>query len=113
MTSNEIQGLTPGTEENRWLREIAYQLAVMNERNAKKDADDAAWYKARGIPLPMRLGSPVGADSDNTVRGGHQDKIEPYCRWCRLIKREWENHPECEANPHGRSPWESRLGARW
>lgn len=38
MNSNEIKesGKRP---ESRWLQEIAYQLAVMNEREAKRDEE--------------------------------------------------------------------------
>lgn len=46
MTSEEIRltrgrALDPRTEDcsDWWLKEIAYQLAVLNERNAKNDAE--------------------------------------------------------------------------
>jgi hypothetical protein len=108
MTSDEINAQvsdydpdTTGGASAIWLKEIAYQLAVLNER---KDVP-----KLKHNPFGEVLGSPVSADSDKPLRGGHQEDdagvpggIEPYCRWCRLIKRDWEASPECPANPAGR-----------
>jgi hypothetical protein len=78
MTSDEIQRTidrgkklgADGDEEAAKrlpLWEIAYQLAVMNERNASGDqqAVDAMLKK-------VGLGSPVGADSDKAVRGSDE-----------------------------------------
>jgi hypothetical protein len=72
MTSDDIQKAPEDWNYNDsalilacWLKEIAYQLAVMNERNASADqqAVDAMLKK-------VGLGSKVGAGSETEVRGG-------------------------------------------
>jgi hypothetical protein len=82
MTSDEIQrtiqrGIKLGTEGDQEaakrlpLWEIAYQLAVMNERNASGDqqAVDEMLKK-------VGLGSPVRAASETEVRGDGENKSD-------------------------------------
>jgi hypothetical protein len=54
-----------------WLKELAYQLAVMNERNASGDqqAVDEMLKK-------VGLGSPVRAASETEVRGDGENKSD-------------------------------------
>ncbi len=78
MTSDEIQNILAkplwknidSARHELWLAEIAYQLAVMNERHAEREAEKRYVQGfENGEKLAQRLGSPVGADSDKPVRG--------------------------------------------
>jgi hypothetical protein len=72
MTSDEIQHYIATKSpivETRPLWEIAYQLAVMNEQRSKQM--DRILEQGDTIQESFQaLGSPVGADSDKTVRRG-------------------------------------------
>jgi len=74
MTSDEIkksEGLNPEYWWI-WLQECAYQLAVMNERNASGDQEAVDEMLKK-----VGLGSQVGAGSDTEVRGDQpSDKTE-------------------------------------
>ncbi len=112
MTSDEIQKGSADWK-GTWLKEIAYQLAVMNERSTKLESvQSSPWPGAIAQEFPANigqaLGSSVPAGSESAVRGGHQAAaipagLEPYCGWCRLLKRAWQTDPECPANPAGRT----------
>jgi hypothetical protein len=82
MTSDEIKAQvsdydpdTTGGASAIWLKEIAYQLAVLNERELRVTETLALRMNAIEMHL-KRLGSPVGADSDKTAHGGI-DGFEP------------------------------------
>lgn len=65
MTSDEIRNAKDLNPQYWWiwLQECAVQLAVMNERNARKDQEDLDWFKARGV-----LGSTVPPDPESALR---------------------------------------------
>jgi hypothetical protein len=75
MTSDEIKNATNLDSQYfwLWLKEIAYQLAVSNERNAKKDQQEEldifAQDTERRLMKNMSVASPVGTDSSTEVRG--------------------------------------------
>jgi hypothetical protein len=106
VTSQEISGceLGPGVPYNdvsaepvyfsylddiaAFVKEIAYQLAVMNERNAEslKYPDR---YDTSGIDrLNQSLGSPVNTDSETEVRGSDREQaMEAAWEIVRDVKR--------------------------
>jgi hypothetical protein len=60
-----------------WLKEIAYQLAVMNEREDQQDRQLIEHQRAIEDLIHERLGSNVGAGSETEVRG--EDRLPD--RW--------------------------------
>jgi hypothetical protein len=81
MTSDEIQQVlanlrelgkgNPAVGNILPLWEIAYQLAVMNERKSEKGVYAKGVADGqKALMMAQSLGSPVGEDSDKTVRDG-------------------------------------------
>ncbi len=104
MTSDEIQNILAkplwknidSARHELWLAEIAYQLAVMNERHAEREAEKRYVEGfENGEKLAQRLGSPVGADSDKTLRGLQRIRdlasdlvnLQPYGEVARGLQR--------------------------
>ncbi len=108
MTSQEIKdhiaSLSMQTSDTRdfpfpfW--EIAYQLAVMNERQEKPlqighamSAHEIEELARQGFQKVQSLGSPVNPDSHTEVRGSGPEGFEPPPTHCDSIHTYRRSHP--------------------